>query len=154
VFHVYDKRHPERIPRRYTVEAGKAISDIWQTEADAGQYDLWVLGPNGFLRTFRGDAPHAIETSAKMNLRTGIVTLMIRNKGRTKQDLSVYAGVYDGSEPVKVSVGAGRTLKREFETRDSGAWYDITVSADGFERRLAGRIETGRHGISDPAMGV
>ncbi|WP_375210196.1 phosphocholine-specific phospholipase C [Hyphomonas jannaschiana] len=154
VFHVYDKRHPERIPRRYTVEAGKAISDIWQTEADAGQYDLWVLGPNGFLRTFRGDAPHAIETSAKMNLRTGIVTLMIRNKGRTKQDLSVYAGVYDGSEPVTVSVGAGRTLKREFETRDSGAWYDITVSADGFERRLAGRIETGRHGISDPAMGV
>lgn len=154
VFHVYDKRHPERIPRRYTVEAGKAISDTWQPETDAGQYDLWVLGPNGFLRTFRGDASRAIETSAKMNLRTGIVTLMIRNKGRTKQDLSVSAGIYDGSEPVKVSVGAGRTLKREFETRDSGAWYDITVSADGFERRLAGRIETGRHGISDPAMGV
>ena len=89
-----------------------------------------------------------------MNLRTGLVTLSMKNTGRTKQEVSVYAGVYDGSEPVKASVGAGRTLKREFETRDSGAWYDITVSAEGFERRLAGRIETGRHSISDPAMGA
>lgn len=112
------------------------------------------LGQNGSLRTFRGDVSQAIETSAKMSLRTGIVTFMIRTKGHTKQDLSAYAGAYDGTEPVKVSVGAGWRLKREFETRDSGAWYDITVSADGFERRLAGRIETGRHGISDPAMGV
>ena len=154
VFHVYDKLHLDRIPRRYTVEAGKAISDNWELAADGGQYDLWVLGPNGFLRTFHGDASKAIETSAKMNSRTGIVTLMIKNKGRSKQELILSAGVYDGSEPVTVSVGSGRTLKREFDTSASGAWYDITVSADGFERRLAGRVETGRHGVSDPAMGV
>jgi phospholipase C len=89
-----------------------------------------------------------------MNLRTRIVTLMIKNKGRTKRDLSLSAGVYDGSEPVSVTVGAGKTVKREFETNGSGAWYDITVSAEGFERRLAGRIETNRDSISDPAMGV
>ncbi len=154
VFHVYDKRHLDRIPRRYTVEAGKAISDRWATDTDAGQYDLWVLGPNGFLRTFRGRVSMAIETSAKMNLRTGTVTLMIKNSGRTKQALSVSAGVYDGSDPVEVTVGAGRTLKREFGTSDSGAWYDITVTAEGFERRLAGRVETGRHSVSDPAMGA
>src|SRR5262249_22369138 len=29
VFHVYDKRHLDRIPRRYTVEAGKTITDAW-----------------------------------------------------------------------------------------------------------------------------
>lgn len=154
VFHVYDKRHLDRIPRRYTVEAGKAISDVWDLEADEGQYDLWVLGPNGFLRTFRGDASKEIETSARMTLRTGIVTLFMKNTGRTKQELSIDAGVYDGSEPVRVTVGAGRTLKREFDTSASNAWYDITVTAEGFERRLAGRIETGRDGFSDPAMGA
>ena len=154
VFHVYDKRHLDRIPRRYTVEAGKAISDVWDLEANDGQYDLWVLGPNGFLRTFRGDASKEIETSARMTLRTGIVTLFMKNTGRTKQELSIDAGVYDGSEPVRVTVGAGRTLKREFDTSASNAWYDITVSAEGFERRLAGRIETGRDGFSDPAMGA
>ena len=154
VFHVYDKLHLDRIPRRYTVEAGKAISDVWDLEANDGQYDLWVLGPNGFLRTFRGDASKEIETSARMTLRTGIVTLFMKNTGRTKQELSIDAGVYDGSEPVRVTVGAGRTLKREFDTSASNAWYDITVTAEGFERRLAGRIETGRDGFSDPAMGV
>nr|WP_321361461.1 phospholipase C, phosphocholine-specific [uncultured Hyphomonas sp.] len=154
VFHVYDKRHLDRIPRRYTVEAGKAISDVWDLEADDGRYDLWVLGPNGFLRTFRGDASKAIETSARMAPRTGNVTLLIKNTGPTKQELSVYSGVYDGSDPVTVTVGAGRKLKREFDTRASEAWYDITVSADGFERRLAGRVETGRDGVSDPAMGA
>ncbi|WP_260466431.1 hypothetical protein [Pseudomonas luteola] len=40
-------------------------------------------------------------------------------------------------------------------TRVSGGWYDITVRADqgSWERRLAGRLETGRHSISDPLMG-
>eukprot|EP01032_Pedospumella_encystans_P022129 gene22130-25081_t len=49
VFHVYDKLHLERIPRRYTVEAGKSLSDLWTpAPGDQGKYDLWVLGPNGW----------------------------------------------------------------------------------------------------------
>jgi phospholipase C len=44
VFHVYDKLHLDRIPRRYTVEAGKELKDHW--DLDEERYDLWVLGPN------------------------------------------------------------------------------------------------------------
>ena len=29
---------------------------MWTTADDDGQYDLWVLGPNGFNRHFQGDA--------------------------------------------------------------------------------------------------
>ena len=29
-------------------------------------------------------------------------------------------------------------------------WYDVTVALPGMEVRLAGRIERGTHGISDP----
>jgi phospholipase C len=39
----------------------------------------------------------------------------------------------------------------------TGFWYDfeITSSTDrSFSRRIAGRIETGRHSVSDPAMGM
>ena len=154
VFHVYDKRHLDRIPRRYTVEAGKAISDSWALGADDGHYDLWVLGPNGFLRTFRGNPSLTLDTSVSMIQRTRTVALSIHNSGKARQDVLVSAGVYDGSAPAEVKVGGGKTVKREFETGDSGAWYDITVSADGFERRFAGRIETGRDSISDPAMGA
>ena len=51
VFHVYDRRDLAQIPRRFTVEAGKAVSDDWQTE---DEYHLWLLGPNGFHRELRG----------------------------------------------------------------------------------------------------
>jgi phospholipase C len=51
VFHVYDKLHLERLPRRYMVEPNKRLDDDWDAMADnGGRYDLWVLGPNGFHR--------------------------------------------------------------------------------------------------------
>ncbi|KAB0475742.1 phospholipase domain-containing protein, partial [Pseudomonas vancouverensis] len=53
VFHVYDKLNLDAIPRRYMVEAGKQLDDIWLSKDN--QYDLWVLGPNGFHRSFGGD---------------------------------------------------------------------------------------------------
>ena len=37
----------------------------------------------------------------------------------------------------------------------SGNWYDFSVSVPalaGYTRRFAGRLETGEHLISDPAM--
>ena len=39
----------------------------------------------------------------------------------------------------------------------SGQWYDFVVTCDAdtsFYRRFAGRVETGRHSVSDPAMGL
>ena len=59
VFHVYDRSHLERIPRRYTVEAGASLTDRWD---GGGPYDLWVLGPNGFVREFAGktDTPRSM----------------------------------------------------------------------------------------------
>ena len=55
VFQVYDRLHLDRIPRRYTVEAGKRLRDTWHVSgADDGAHDLWILGPNGFHRHLRG----------------------------------------------------------------------------------------------------
>ena len=36
----------------------------------------------------------------------------------------------------------------------SGRWYDFTVTADNLERRFAGRVETGKPSVSDPAMAL
>jgi len=36
----------------------------------------------------------------------------------------------------------------------TGGWYDFTVAAAAFERRFAGRLETGQDSVSDPAMGM
>ena len=37
VFHVYDKLHLDRIPRRYTVEPGKQLEGRWDAAADGGK---------------------------------------------------------------------------------------------------------------------
>ena len=87
VFHVYDKLHLDRIPRRYTVEAGHMLDDEWAT-GDDGLYDLWVAGPNGFHRHFKGDlskvrAHHAPnpEIFAGYNVFEGGLHLQLRNDG-------------------------------------------------------------------------
>jgi phospholipase C len=89
VFHVYDKLHLDLIPRRYTVEAGHMLDDEW-TVGDDGAYDLWVLGPNGFHRYFKGDlskvqsknAPNP-EIFVGYNVFEGGLHLQLRNEGNS-----------------------------------------------------------------------
>ena len=61
----------------------------------------------------------------------------------------------DGNWSVRVNGGEEATMRWRLES--SGQWYDFAVSCDAdaaFYRRLAGRVETGRHAVSDPAMGM
>ena len=66
VFHVYDKLHLDRIPRRYTVESKEEIQDTWDLSED-GAYDLWVYGPNGFVREFSGQSLMTLLQTKKSN---------------------------------------------------------------------------------------
>ncbi|MDE0854176.1 MAG: DUF756 domain-containing protein [Nevskia sp.] len=155
VFHVYDRLHLDRIPRRYTVEADKSLSDLWDCSADGGRYDLWVYGPNGFVREFRGSLDGAsVEVQARDNSTGGSMLLTVRNAGGTACVLTVRPNAYRLDRSWNLTLAPGRTLTRGWPVAEAGYWYDLTVSAAGFERRLAGRIETGTHGISDPAMGA
>ncbi|MBB3871834.1 phospholipase C [Brevundimonas mediterranea] len=54
VFHVYDRLHLDRVPRRYTVGAGESLTGVWALAPDGGRYDLWVLGPSGRVGHFVG----------------------------------------------------------------------------------------------------
>jgi len=95
VFHVYDKLHLDRIPKRYTVEAGEMLDDEWAVGTD-GLYDLWVLAPNGFHRHFKGDltkvkqknAPNP-EIFAGYHVFDGGLHLELRNDGDKKVRFTV-----------------------------------------------------------------
>jgi phospholipase C len=157
VFHVYDRLHLDRIPRRYTVEAGKALADAWELAPDAGAYDLWVYGPNGFVREFKGAvaaggavARPEIEVAYDAAKRTLAVTL--RNSGAAACALTIRHNQYRADAPDNVALAPRGRAVRRWSLVDSHDWYDLTVAGDGFERRLAGRLETGRPGISDPAI--
>ena len=166
VFHVYDKLHLDRLPRRYMVEPGKMLDDVWSGTADTAgnSYDLWVLGPNGFHRHFKGNldtlrasnAPNP-EVRVCYDIANGNVYLEMLNGGTNACGFTVRAKAYRNDGPWGASVNGGAKAEQLWKLDGSGQWYDFAVTCDAdptFYRRFAGRVETGKHSISDPAMGL
>lgn len=166
VFHVYDQRHLRELPRRYTVEAGKSLADLWTPlPTDLGSYDLWLLGPNGFHRQYSGrlgaldrrDAEP--EVQARHDSASGELILRLVNAGPVACSFVITAEAYRDPAPRRVDVAAGRSDTLRLDLRDSGRWYDYRVRIEGeravdraFLRRCAGRVETGEPSFSDPAI--
>jgi phospholipase C len=161
VFHVYDRNNLTAIPRRYTVEAGKSLSDTWAPLA-SGAYDLWVVAPNGFHRHFTGNARRVASAGqpnpdvvlgydpAAQSLR-----IQFTNGGPVAATFSVAANAYYPATPTTVPVVAHGMSALALPLGSSGGWYDFSVRVNGqadWSRRFAGRMETGADSISDPAM--
>jgi phospholipase C len=160
VFHVYDRLHLERLPRRYTVEAGKSLTDRWDTGADAGLYDLWILGPGGFHRHFTGSAAHeqhALPPELELRYEPArlAVELVARNSSGHRGLLSIN-DAHESHGCLELELPRDGRVKEHFPLRKSARWYDLTITAPalpGWSQRFAGRLETGRHGFSDPLLG-
>jgi phospholipase C len=157
VLHVYDRLAPGGIPRRYTVEAGKNLSGLWPAPAAGAPHDLWIVGPNGFHRHVRGVAGPDMPTVAVVtDGATGRLTLSLGNPGATSRRLVVTPAAYgDALGPWTIVLAAGQSAVRTWDLAATGGWYDLRVTCDSapaFSNRLAGRVETGRPSISDPAM--
>lgn len=150
VFHVYDRRDLAQIPRRFTVEAGKAVSDDWHTE---NEYHLWLLGPNGFHRELRG-ALSRPQPEVRLRPTGRNLLLQLNNPAPEAITVTLERCPYTQQGPWPITLPAGGSHQQAFDARASGGWYDITLqSAGGWLRRLAGRLEDGEHSVSDPLMG-
>lgn len=139
-------------PWTYTTEAGKSIADTWNSAYSQGSYDLTVHGPNGFLRTFRGrngtTGPEVTARHAGDDLR-----LTLTNAGSDTVRLRVADGY--GGRGRTVTVRPGATVHHTVDLTHSRRWYDVTLTCESdpaFLRRLAGHVENGRPGVSDPAI--
>jgi phospholipase C len=80
-----------------------------------------------------------------------IVTLSAYNAGDASRELTIRANAYRTDGPWVWSLAPRKQIDQRWSVVESGNWYDFSVSADGFERRFAGRLETGSHSVSDPA---
>jgi phospholipase C len=155
VFHVYDRLALHRIPRRYTVEAGKSLSDEWPIRGSDGCYDLWAYGPNGFVREFRGwalGARRSPEVAARYDVLNRALRIIATSAERTAAKLTVRANEYRGDGPWVLQVTGGQRAVRDWSLVSSHNWYDFSVFGPGLERRFAGRVETGEMSYSDPAV--
>ena len=161
VFHVYDRKHLDRLPRRYTVEPGKHLEDSWDASESSGLYDLWILGPNGFHRHFTGDLSASGRTSSPdPELRIGYeptgLTLRVNNAGAAAASFKITPNAYFAAAALQGSVAAQGCATERWSLRDSARWYDFTLTIaelPGYSRRFAGRVENGKDSWSDPAQG-
>jgi phospholipase C len=150
VFHVYDLLDLEQIPRRYTVEAGKAISDHWLM---ADRYHLWLLGPNGFHRELGGSVLQP-QPEVQLTPQGDYVSLTLTNAGSQATTVTLARCPYTQQGPWQIELPAGGRHQQAFATQARGGWYDLSLQDSyGWQRRLAGRLENGDHSVSDPLMG-
>jgi phospholipase C len=96
-----------------------------------------VQGPNRFWYELSGTAP------VDVMFRNG--SLILVNYGKALVTLRVHALRY-GTRTVTVRLRPGRRRSLTWAT-DHG-WYDLEVTTPGFRRRLTGRVEDGRPGMT------
>ncbi|MCC6288965.1 MAG: phospholipase C, phosphocholine-specific [Chitinophagaceae bacterium] len=148
------------LPRNYAVLAGDSLTDEWAIDKD---YHLQVYGPNGFFREFKGTVNDPLldilceyesAPANKKNL-TGKIALRLKNNSKQSLNIEVPDNAYKGKAQTKI-VSAGSQATISIDTSKHKGWYDFSVKVKGnndFEKRYAGRVETGKASISDPVMG-
>jgi phospholipase C len=163
VLHVYDRLRLSDPPLRYTLEAGKGLAPALPVRATHGAYDVHILGPNGSLWRLTGRIPQQSGDVAlpevRLNLQPALFSIELEswNAGDRPCELKVTPNAYRGDRPfTQTLLPDAERVKTSWSLQGSGFWYDFNVTCDevpGWSRRFAGRLETGRHGISDPALG-
>jgi len=160
-FAAYANAYRSGGPWQYTVDAGGNTSDFFNcgTNFGNGPYDLSVVGPNRFLRRFKGDATKAGKTAAVTTSYaaapdTGKLALWFRlaNTGTTAVTFTVTSNGYRTDGPWTYTVPAGGNTSDYFNVvAYSNGWYDftVTVSSDTtWSQRFTGHLETGAASIS------
>lgn len=146
--------------RHYAVAPGDTLTDAWQRkDFEDGRHHLRVHGPNGFYREFRGSPDDRIFTLKLVTKRRAdglSVTLEAVNGDSKQANTVVIRDNAYGAAEIKFLIPPGARVAIPIDTMMREHWYDFTatvIGSDTLAQRYAGRIETGRWGISDPYMG-
>jgi phospholipase C len=148
------------LPRSYTVEAGKELSDELML-APGGAYDFSVFGANGFLRRFVGKVASGkkqtqVEIADGYDVANGNLQLRLTNSGTDRCDFAI-SSAYHANVNGSLTVRGGDSNNVTIDLRNASGWYDLTLTVDSdknAEWRIAGHVETGRESVSDPALGA
>ncbi|WP_405726870.1 phospholipase C, phosphocholine-specific [Streptomyces sp. NBC_01537] len=150
VFHVTSATAADG-PWTFTVQPGRRLSGDWFPQDD---YDFSVHGPNGFYRHLTGSAALAPGVTARHDGRRREVRLTLTNSGPHTVTLTV-TDAYGHEPAATYRLRPGARVVHTAHPRHSHDWYDLSVTSDhdaAFVRRLAGHLETGQPGVSEPAI--
>jgi len=137
-------------PRTYTVSPHRDLSDT--LVLGNGGFDLEVFGPNGFFRAFAGSGAVRLDVSTGYDEHR--ISLSIRNLTGSQVTLVATDGY--GRPRQRLTLKPGATRSASWSLGRSQGWYDLSITSaqdPAFHHQLAGRVEDGRDGVSDPLMG-
>jgi phospholipase C len=138
------------ICRSYAVRAGDTFYDALPA---AGAYHVRVDGPNGFRREFRGDAKAHADVRvdyARRRAADGVLEIVLANPTSSPREITIRDEAY-GAPLRRVAVQANERSTIAVDTAGTHGWYDFSVNDGSQTFRYAGRVETGKWSISDPA---
>jgi phospholipase C len=152
----------------YAVAAGDTLNDSWLIDDfENGHYHLRVYGPNGFFREFTGNETDPLvdvigryeQKKGNEKQLTGNFVIQVNNSDKQAQVITITDNAYK-TGPREQSLGVmgskDAVLNIVLGTGKTYGWYDFSVRIKGnasFERRYAGRVETGMESKTDPLMG-
>ncbi|MBS1602673.1 MAG: DUF756 domain-containing protein, partial [Bacteroidetes bacterium] len=151
---------PGKDLRSYAVIAGDSLTDQFPVKGD---YQLEIHGPNGFCRQYKGNKNGPLlqiaceyERQPNNSRRlTGRLQLKILNRdSHRSQNIKIKDMAY-GTTTIAQQIKPNAIAAILLETAASHGWYDVSVTADGFEpfeQRYCGRVETGNDSYTDPAI--
>lgn len=115
------------------------------------------MGPNGFMRGFKGkDEALQVQSSYELDKAkqaTGNLLITLINEGKEALFIEAKDNAYSNWHK-KVSLPAGRSITWKIDTHQQSGWYDLSLHVvnTAFERHFAGRVETGKHSKTDPQL--
>jgi len=154
----------------YATAPGGSIQDSWLIDHfENKRYHLLVYAPNGFFREFKGsgdDPSINILLGYEYNTlnpkkHSGNIEIKLSNLNpANKYTIEIIDNAY--KTPARTTLLDTANSKNANATiilnlNKSFNWYDFSVKIKGhdtFEKRYAGRVETGKESKSDPAMGM
>lgn len=152
--------------RSYAVRAGDALTDSWKIDGfEKTRYQLDVYGPNGFYRAFQGAAndpsvaitcEYEREKSLSAKLSGNVVFTLKNLDPRRNCTFVIRDNAYGNPEITRDLKPDGQEHRLVLSLGKSHGWYDLTLTVKGYasyERKFAGRVETGKDSFTDPYMG-
>jgi phospholipase C len=150
------KTFPMRV-WNFGIEAGKSLKYSWDINYFENQiYQLDAYGPNGFFRSFKGSSEDPninFKIRYQITNRTPQLVLDFENFAEVDFNLILQDAAY-GREKTSIHLLSKSKEQVLLDCGKTYGWYDFSLSfGEHFERKFAGRIETGKSSKTDPQMG-
>lgn len=158
-FYLYDLVKTHSAPRKYTVEAGKALDDTLPL-TPASKFGFSLHGPNGFVRQVAGTSEPSSGTTVAapvLTLAYDLLTpaLLFRLTNPSGAPLSVVLSdpTYQVTATRTWVVPAQGVSSTEWSVAATEQWYDVILTSSVYSWRVKGHLENGKTTSTDPAMG-